>query len=214
MSEEETVPRPKPAEIPPDVREIIKGEVQKDIAPILDEDPETAEFLEMTMTEYREQVYSFLSWIKEEFKPSSVLYPASGFDIMPKLVFGEEAVVHTSLEGYKADSKEYFPELGEGKKVVAEVESLPFPESKFQVVVIMGVDYKFIAPWKKELLRFLDEGGVFVLARNIMTDFDEEEIESWQGFAEGLPLEQLSIPDQFRGGELDTEFLVFRKTSE
>lgn len=213
MSEEETIPQPDLVEIPLDVREIIGEEVQKDIVPILEEDPETAEFLRETMTKDREQVFSFLSWIKRKFNPLSVLYPASGFDVMPKLVFGEETVVHTSLEEYKADSKIFLGDLGEGKKVVAKIEDLPFPNSEFQAMVIMGVECEFIAPRKDELFRVLDEGGVMVLARNILTDFDEEETRSWKHFLEDLPLEQVSVPDQFQGGELDTEFLVFRKTS-
>lgn len=199
------------AEIPPNIRNEIEKEVQKDIAPILEEDPETAEFYKEAMTDYRERVYGVLSWVKEKFNPSSVLYPASGFDRMPKLVFEENMVVHTSLEEYKTGDRKYFEDLGEGKRVVADNVALPFPDSKFQAIVLLGLPYEFVAPQRNELVRVLDRGGVIVLARNILTDYDKEEVESWQNFAQDLPFEKLIVPDQFQGGDLETEFLVFKK---
>ncbi|MBI2034635.1 MAG: hypothetical protein HYT11_02785, partial [Candidatus Levybacteria bacterium] len=84
-------------DIPEAIKAIITEEVKKDIAPLLEEgDEQTAYFLQGVMQDLRQSTFSFLSWINRTEKPQRVLYPASGFDKIPKLAFGEEKVVHTS----------------------------------------------------------------------------------------------------------------------
>lgn len=85
-------------EIPPHIQEIIDSETQKDIAPILEADPESAGIGREIFTDYRESTYHFLMWLDKQLSLRSVLYPLSGHDVMPKAILGDDRVIHTSPE--------------------------------------------------------------------------------------------------------------------
>lgn len=212
-SEEEITPsaRESVAEIPPDVRGWIERETEKDIAPIIEEDPATAEFYREIQRDSRECLYTFLNWVKEEFWPISVLYPGSGFDRLPKLVFGEEAVVHTSLEGYQPGGRKYFEVLGKGKRVVADNVAFPFPDSNFSAIVLLGLPYEAVGPYRDEIIRVLDEAGVIVLEKNILTAEDQPDIP--EHFGQSPVLEKVEVPSYFEktGGPSETQFFLFKK---
>ena len=209
MSEEKETPT---TEIPESIEKAIDEEVGREIAILLD----TAAFYQEFLGDYKRRLYSFLNWVKGKYHPSSVLYPASGSDKMAKLVFGEEKVVHTSIEDYGEDKGEvFFDELGEGKKVVADNLRLPFSDSQFQAITLIEVDYELIENQRSEFVRVLEEGGVIAIARSIEADYGGKKAHLWENFAEGLPLKEIAVPVQLQvqGGELDNEFILYQKVS-
>lgn len=199
-------------EVPGDVLAFIEAEVEKDVAPIAEEDPATAEFLREVMDDYRKSSYSFFRWIKAEFNPDKVLYPASGFDQMPKIALGEERVVHTSLEEYEPgeEKERYFEILGKGKKVIADNVVLPFPESTFQAVFLLDSAFMLVREQRDEFIRVLEEGGIIILTKDVLVD--DTENDRIQHYGQSPFLESLTVADQFqKQGEAGAEFFIFRK---
>lgn len=142
----------------------IKKEVEKDVRLILKEDRETAGFLKKVVFDYKLKLYLLLKWIDQEFNPQKILYPASGFDRVPKIAFGKKRVVHTSLE------KKYLAELGEEIKVAANNSNLPFKSSTFNLILLLDSSFEIIGYQRDEILRVLKKGGLLVFARNIFQD--------------------------------------------
>lgn len=123
--------------ISPEIFRKIEEEVAKNVLPLREDDPWTANFVEEYDRDYKEAQYLLLDWLKNSFPTEKVLYAGSGFDILPKFVLGEEKVFHTSLEGYNTDEINYFSELGDGIKVVADNVELPFLQSNFNMVLFL-----------------------------------------------------------------------------
>ncbi len=145
-----------------EVLNLIEGEVQKNVSTV-DDDAETTEFAQDYERDYKTHLYRFLSWINKTEQPARILYAGSGSDPLPKFVFGEDKVIHTSLEQYnKVEDKKYFPELGTGNKVVAE-NQLPFPESSFEVALLLGLPEEIIGDQIPEATRTLKPGGLIVI---------------------------------------------------
>ncbi|RJQ37912.1 hypothetical protein C4559_02905 [Candidatus Microgenomates bacterium] len=183
----------------------IKQEVLKDVGPIPRREAATAEFIKEIMFDYRVSSYFFLKWIDSTFFPESILYPACGHDILPKLVFGTERIIHTSLEG----SEEYFSRLGDGKKIIANNSALPFRDVCFKAVIICGVSTKSVSKWMKEFHRVLSKGGVVMIIKSMLDNLSVEEY-CTSSFYSPFP-----IPPKFqKRGKSETEFYVFKKIKE
>lgn len=201
------------AEIEPKALQLIEAEVKKDVASLKEEDPETAELLEVFTRDYKISEYLFLEWFDKFYHPSRILYPGSGFDVIPKCVFGEERVVHTSLEDIKDGV--YFPQLGSGQKIIAENSFLPFSDQKFSAALIIGlagIDQNQLG----EVNRVLVSSGLVVIAQPNHELVHIAELDSYNMVAKfwlEAGFESLEVPDYLqKQGESQTEFLVFRKT--
>lgn len=153
----------------PSIQEYIDEEVTKDIQRLIHL-PEDAKFGELVMREYREAQYSFLSWLNTEFPIQTVLYPGSGHDIIPKLAFGKEKVIHTSLEEYECkDANKFFSSLGEGEKVIANNSILPFRDHSFDAILHFGHPHRTeTALWIKEFERLLKPQGLMAVGKMII----------------------------------------------
>lgn len=189
---------------------LIKQEVRKDIAPLLEEDFQTANFLKYAIMDYRMNSYFMFKQIEERFKPSLILYPASGFDRVPKIAFGKEKVIHTSLEEHEEGGQKYFDQLGDGIKVIADNNSLPFGSSVFDAVLLLDSSFEIACNPKDEFLRVLKKDGIIVLAKNIFQN-DENEDRVKYYFETGL-FKKIKIATYFEfHNKSDTEFFILKK---
>lgn len=194
-------------------RQTILNEVVKDVSPIQFEGSETADFYHQACLDCKEATYNFLQWVDEVYKPKSILYPASGFDVIPKLVFGEERVIHTSLEEYGPGGVRYFSRLGSGKKVIADNANLPFRNESFDVVLLLDSPFPVIGLQRDELLRVLAPDGVVVLSRNIFED--DSAIDRIAHYQNRKDLMNVIIPSELRTSPLGhTEFYGLQKRVE
>lgn len=210
LMERDPVGRPVETEVPLEILALIEEEVERDVAPIKEADPETAEFYEEQMRDYRTSVFLFLRWLKQSIPTQKVLYVGAGFDVLPKVVFGEENVIHTSLENYRPeeDTVEYFPELGAGKKVIADRAQLPFQDASFQLIVAFGLTTEQIDHLRNEFKRVLIPDGSIVAERDLLDGEAREFVDNLTGF------ETIQVPSPLqRRGESETEFFYFRKVS-
>lgn len=194
--------------------EIIEDEIQKDTAPIQAEDPETAELLEEMIRDHRISTYLFLSWLDKEYFPQRVLYPSSGHDMVPKLVFGENRVVHTSLEGYL--NERYFPQLGTGQKADADNLFLPFTNEAFPAITLISLPHQNLSQQLPEIDRVLTRGGVVALVQINHELVNQPELDDSQViteyFDQSRQFEKIEVPEYLqKQGESQTNFLVFRK---
>lgn len=190
--------------IPSDILEIIVSEVSKATLPLQEEDPWTAELDEEYELDYKKAQFLLLDWLKRNFATDNILYAGSGSDILPKIVLGEDVVIHTSMEDYEADKTKYFPELGSGQKVVADNVHLPFQNTSFDMVLFFGL---FTGSTEEQLLeskRLIREGGLFVCDDTISENIDLDEI-----FAD---FKKISIPCYIqKRGVSETSFTVYKK---
>lgn len=187
------------------VRVLIEKEVAKDVAPIVDEDPEMAEWLAEVQRDYRTREYLFLRWIDREFFPKRILYPGSGSDTIPRIAFGQDRVVHTSLESYKENDIDYFPILGMGHKIVADFSALPFGDGTFQLILFANLDRTVTETYLEEILRSMEKNGLLVLITNYL-DVDTNDLILPEGY------ERIEIPGEFqKPGEAEVRFTVYRK---
>ncbi len=184
---------------------LIEEEVAKDVLPIQEKDPETMELLETTMRDYRMSQYLFLQWLTHVRFFHKVLYAGSGFDVIPKLAFGEDRVVHTSLEDHKVDDVRYFPSLGSGMKVLADNGALPFAATVFDAILIFCLPADDVRVQKTELVRVLKNNGLIVSLDSVFNDSESKDI-----FGDFTPL---PVPAQFQNrGEAKMRFSLFAKT--
>lgn len=197
--------------IPEAIRVIIAEEVAEDIAiPLAMGDEETAAFLRDVMQDAREGTFSFLSWINKTTNPQRVLYPASGFDKIPKLAFGEDKVVHTSLENNRdKDEQRYYDKLGPGLKVIADNAALPFADDTFQAICLLDSQEEIIGEDLEKYTRILTPGGLIILSKNNVLNPEDNRVEA---YAQETSLEQVSVPEHFQlQGAAQVEFSLFRK---
>jgi hypothetical protein len=191
--------------LPPDILGIIENEVVKDITPLVDEDSFTKEFFETVSTDYRISEYLFLKWLDENFSFKKILYAGSGSDIIPKLVFGDRKVIHTSLEEYDNGNTNYFPDLGDGIKVITDNRQLPFKDNSFDLVLYFGLPPEIVKDQVSEFKRVLKNNGLAVGENCLLNDEDPSFLFS--------DFENIQVPScyQNRGGS-ETQFLVFKKS--
>lgn len=190
--------------IPQSAVDVIEGEVLKATLPIRKEDPLTAEYIEEVERDYKVSQYLFLKWINNTFHQEKILYAGSGFDVLPKFVFGEEKVFHISLEDYKEGDCKYFPVLGSGLKVIADNQSLPFDKDNFEMVLLFGLPVETIEDQLSETIRVLKNSGLIVCDKTVINEDDLSGL--------FLDYEKIDVPALFQNrGISETEFFVFRK---
>lgn len=198
--------------LPEEIIEFIKGETEKDVAPDAEDDPDTAEFNREVQQDYRETEYRVLEWLQQAYEPSQILYAASGHDQMPKLVFGEDQVIHTSLEHYQSAATEpsrYFPSLRGGLKVIADNRLLPFSTDTFTVLLLLGSTMSVVGGSREELLRVVEPNGIILLDRSVLTIEEEDPISY---FTASPDLTQLPVPGFLQSqGWSEAEFFLFQK---
>ena len=194
-------------EISQKVKEVIEGEVLKATLPIREEDPLTAEYVEEVERDYKISQYLFLKWIDITFHHEKILYAGSGFDILPKFVFGEEKVFHVSLENYKEGDDKYFPLLGSGIKIIADNRQLSFDKDSFEMVLFFGLPIQTIKDQLSESVRVLKNSGLVVCDRTIINEDNLSDL--------FLDYEKVDVPEQFQNrGVSEAQFFVFQKPKE
>jgi len=193
--------------IPESIQGFIKEEVRRTIDPILFEDPETAEFNEELLGDYKKYQYLFLSWFNITMQSGKVLYAGSGFDSLPKLIFGEDKIVHTSLEQYRGDTENYFTQLGDGLKVVADNIKLPFQGRAFDTVLFFGLSQDSVQEQLPESIRTLKVGGYVVCDSTILNETDLSPYLT--------DFEKIEVPVRFQSeGMSEAKFFVYKKLTE
>jgi len=205
--------------IPKEISAVIEEETGKDIAFLLqgleEEDTETAEFYKDLLTDIRGNEYLFLNWLNQQNPPQKVLYMGSGFDVLPKKVFGEEKVTHVSMEDYRViegiTDEKYFPKLGTGEKAVADASAPPFPNDHFDLIFLQDIDLssKEIGAWKGGAKRILKNGGMLAISKNMLSpDSSNEMISSLSGI-NGMTKTEVPVNLQGRG-EAVSEFILLK----
>lgn len=190
--------------IPAGILETIKKEVEKSVLPLREDDPWTADLDEEYELDYKKAQYLFLNWLKSNSLSEKILYAGSGSDILPKLVFGEEKVIHTSMESYDGDETKYFPELGSGMKSVADNINMPFPNSCFDMILFFGLFTNTTEKQLREAVRVLADEGVIALDDTITKNIDLANILS--------EFEMIEVPEMFQNcGISETNFAVYKK---
>lgn len=195
--------------LPDSIEALIEAEVEKDIAPIRDEDPDSAEFYEDVMREYRTGEYQFLKWLGTKIPSRDVLYAGSGHDVIPKVALDATTVIHTSLENYRGD-RNYFTELGDGAKVVADNSQLPFTDDSFLATLLFGAQLDKIQRQFPEIDRVLGTDGLLVFNSSVLDQIDDEVATA---FLTEKGYEQVDVPDEYQidDGMSEARFYVFRK---
>jgi SAM-dependent methyltransferase len=192
--------------VPVEALKIIEKSIAMDLSFYSEEDIWTAEQDEETELLYKKAQYLLLDWLKRTRVTDTVLYAGSGSDLLPKYVFGEEKVAHTSMEGYGSDNKKYFPELGSGVKVVADNVALPFPGLRFDMVLFFGLSTGTTKDQLREASRVLRNGGLVVCDNIVSCDINLEKI--FPGF------ETIEVPKYIQNNEeSELNFFVLRKPS-
>ncbi|HSV94589.1 MAG TPA: methyltransferase domain-containing protein [Spirochaetia bacterium] len=190
--------------IPHDVSLMIEKEVEKLVSSYRDEDPWTAELDAVMESQYKKEQYLLLNWLNQIYTPDRVLYAGSGSDILPKFVFGEEKVVHVSIENYLGWTIKYFPELGSDMMVVADNNNLPFPNQYFDLVVFFGLSTDSTKQQIIEATKVLKENGLLVMDNIVADGLDFKEV--LQHFQRVFPSYQ-SVDRSFE----ELEFFTFLK---
>jgi hypothetical protein len=190
--------------IPNEIIEMIEAEVERLVSTYRDEDPWTAEQDAEMEIDNKMAEYLLLDWLYKSRNPKSILYAGSGSDFLPKYVFGEDKVVHSSMEDYDRWGIKYFPELGSGQKVVADNINLPFSEQSFDLVLFFGLCVDS-TPWQlEEAERVLKMGGSIVCDQVTSENIDLKNI-----FPDSLFLE---VPDYIQNrGVSETYFTIISK---
>lgn len=190
--------------IPADIFKIIKEEVEKSVLPLREDDPWTAELDAEYELDCKIAQYIFLSWLKTNISKDKILYAGSGDDVLPKIVFGEDKVVHVSMENYNGWETIYFPELGSGMKLVADNIDMPFPDSSFDMVMFFGLYTDSTLNQINEAVRVLDHNGLIICDDTITSHID------LSGYLHEF--EEIEVPEVFQNcGISETNFAVFRK---
>lgn len=158
--------------------------------------------------EYEKNRRGFLKWVEQFYRPQKIYYPGSGFDRLPKAVFGENRVTHLSLEEtgkvlLKGDKRKkvggYFSKLGSGKKVEGDFLHSPFKDESFDMVLVHDTPFDATEGGLVEFWRVLRAGGVLVLDNS---GWDDKQLQRFFGILRLLPefLEQ-ELPKEFNNPE-------------
>lgn len=184
----------------------IEKEISEDLSAIQIGDPLTKEYLQKVVVDYKYSQYAYLQWTDKKYKPQKVLYAGCGFDRIPKIAFGRDRVVHTSLENFKTDDKNYFTEIDSDLKVIADNTRMPFKNETFDAVLIFGLPDKKIKAQKAEIDRVLKKNGFFTTESNIFNDTAPDMYFS--------NYKKLPVPSRFqKAGDSQTVFSLFKKTA-
>ncbi|MBU1031756.1 class I SAM-dependent methyltransferase [Patescibacteria group bacterium] len=114
----------------------------------------------ISTSNFREKqiVAPFLKWVSEIYNPQLVYYPFSGWHITPRMVFGEDKVVHLSND----DHNPFTTTMGLGLIIKGDAYSDPFEENSFDAILFNQFD-----PTKKKFFpsfrRVVKEGGLFII---------------------------------------------------
>ena len=138
----------------------------------------------------------FLEYIKETFNVSLVYYPASGWDALPKEIFGIYNVIHLSLE---EDENEihYFEKLGDGIKIFGDMRKSPIADKSIDMIYLNlydGLDI-IVCQSLEDFKRVLKNNGIIVVeGRNYY------ERKKWENFLKIFNKDFLKIklPRDFR----------------
>lgn len=106
--------------------------------------------------------YAFLHWVKKTIDPQKIYYPGSGWDKIPKIVFGKNKIFHLSLEENK-DVGGYFPRLGNSIKIQGNFLESPFRDETFDLIIIHNSPYEVTVQGLSEFYRVLKTDGLLVL---------------------------------------------------
>ena len=192
------------------IETIIEEFVDASVAPIKDIDPDTAELHEEIMTDYLKHWSTSLRWIKDQNNPRRVLYPGSGFDLFPKLIFGERNTFHTSLDQYRNGDSRYYQELNSKYRIIADNKALPFSNECFDTTVLSGVDLPTIELWLPEITRVLIQNGSLLIGKSIYeNELDEEMLHN---VASKLNYQKEVFPDSLQSiGSSEAYFFYYKK---
>jgi hypothetical protein len=84
---------------------------------------------------------SFYRYIKKHFKPSLVYYPGSGFDKVPKSVFGKYHVIHLTLLEHQSNAN-HLERLGDGIEILGDINNSPIADNSVDMILIHGAANK------------------------------------------------------------------------
>lgn len=187
--------------IPIEALKIIEKNIAMDVSIYFEEDVWTAGYDEENEFEYKKAQYFFLDWLNSCSVTNNILYAGSGSDLLPKFVFGENKVIHTSMEDYVQDNVKYFSELGSGIKVVADNIDLPFPNSSLDMVMFFGLSIETTEKQLREASRVLIGGGLIVCDNIVSEGIDLKNV--FQNF------EVIEVPKYLQSSEVC--FFVLKK---
>lgn len=174
-------------------RQIIRDEVRKLIVPCLLLDPISANYNKEIARDHKKSEYLFMQYLNISYSPQKIVYAGCGFDTIPKTVFSEEKVFHTSLEKFNKEDREYFNEIGNGHKIIANNIFSPFADSSFDLALLLGLEDQHIKNQKSEIVRVLKNNGLIVCDNLLSFNNHHDEV-----FSE---FQKLEIPPsyQFKG---------------
>jgi hypothetical protein len=162
-----------------------------------DPDPDSGELQAELLQAELEAKARFYLWLQQTARPHTVLYPGSGAEQLPQIVFGN--VIHVSLEEYnEQDPYQYFDALPEGQKVIADNAHLPFANDRFDLVFVDS-PFEDNDQHRSEFTRILSIGGSVVLSQTYETDEDVAQADP-DTFSNLFPeLEKVIVPEEVQG---------------
>lgn len=209
-------------QLPPEVADFISKE-QKLVAEEMQNfaDKETIDNEIGVIADSRKAEHHFLNWVQSNYNPEKILYPSSGSDQIPKLSFGEDRVVHTSLEQYQGDGSSYFTDLGQGNKVISSFSvDLPFGNSSFDTIVLLELESPLLQEdtnnrYKREINRVLKEDGLVILSLYLNPEEDADKMENYKQLASTTfpDLKMIDPPEetQYQGEFIDIKYYLLQK---
>lgn len=119
---------------------------------------------------YRFDSFVFLNHFDRLFHPQNILYPACGFDRIPKITFGKR-LLHESLENHgHAEDLRYCSDLNGQELVISHNAHLPFKNQAFDTLLILDTAPSIILPYLSEFNRVLQPSGAIIVYDNFFTD--------------------------------------------
>jgi len=106
----------------------------------------------------------FLEWVRDTYEPSLLLYAGSGFDTVPRDIFGKQVVVHLSKEeGDRPLNEGYFLRLGHGMKIGADFLWTPLKDGSVDAVYVHESPAWVTTEAIGEFSRVLRQDGILIL---------------------------------------------------
>ena|SRR3989344_950571 len=158
--------------------------------------------------------FAFLDWVKTTYNPQKVYYAGSGYDEVPKEVFGDKRVVHLSLEENKYGLPGgYFSRLKATNKVQGNIIDAPFKPKSFDAIYLHNVDIHSLVAALDEFNQVLKDDGIHVFDNDIWAS---EQIEYFITAAQDVFVLE-TIPENLISNETDPthyaeqSFAIFKK---
>jgi hypothetical protein len=190
-------------EIPAEIAAYIVQFADEAVAPIAEEDPDTAEMMREVEVAARQSDYWMYQFIENHVKPPSVLQAEVLKDLLPGMVFGEEKIVYTNL-GLVPDRPEDIEHLDQS-------EPLPYADNEFGAILVSHIGPKTSAGRRDELVRVLRPGGVIMLNRIYVQEGTPEDNPT-VGYTDDPRLRAVAIPEALQIDEIaGTEFFLYEK---